>query len=176
VTRRDWDIDTLKATLDVAQRDLDAENDRMKVLDSKLSSLATFSGLTLSVTATLGANVVVAGRLCQAFTVALGAVLVLAALALLLGVFSCFRGLRPKEYRGITLKAAASRVTPTRLGLPPQEALPVLAATYYTDLLPAARAANNVKLDRVVDAFRWTRLGLGLLVGALVLAVVGAVA
>ncbi len=147
----------------------------MKVLDGKLSTLATFSGLSVSISASLGASVLVTGRLCAEFTIALGVILTFAVVMLLLTTLTAFRGLRPKEYRGITLEAAEKRVTPRRLRQSPQEALAVLAATYYTDVLPAARAANGVKLDKVGEAFGYARWGLIGLVAAVVLTAIGAV-
>jgi hypothetical protein len=70
-----FQLETVKATLDCARADVDFEDDRMKVLDGKLSTLATFSGLSVSISASLGANVLVAGKLCTGFTIALGATL-----------------------------------------------------------------------------------------------------
>lgn len=147
----------------------------MQALDSKLSTLAMFSGLSVSISASLGASVLVAGQLATGFTVALGVTLAFAVLMLLCTTLKAFQGLRPKQYRGITLASAQSRVTPRRLRRDPAAALAVLAATYYTDVLPAARTANGVKLDLVTDAFRYARCGLVGLVVAVVLTAVGAV-
>jgi hypothetical protein len=170
-----FQLETVKATLDCARADVDFEDDRMKVLDGKLSTLATFSGLSVSISASLGANVLVAGKLCTGFTIALGATLTLAVAMLLATTLTAFRGLRPKQYRGITMAVATARVTPRRLSVEPDQALAVLASTYYTDILPAARAANNVKLDRVRAAFRYAAVGLIALVAAVVLTAIGAV-
>jgi hypothetical protein len=57
-----FEFETVKATLECARADVDAEDDRMKVLDSKLSTLAAFSGLSVSISASIGANVLVAER------------------------------------------------------------------------------------------------------------------
>jgi len=167
--------ETAQAILDCAKADVVAEDDRMKVLDDKLSTLATFSGLSVSISASLGANVLVARELDVGFTIALGVTLTAAVVMLLLTTLTAFRGLRPKEYRGLTLDSAKSRVTPRRLRADPAEAMAVLAATYYTDILPAARSANNVKLEKVGDAFRYARIGLIGLVVAVVLTATGAV-
>jgi hypothetical protein len=56
--------------------------------------------------------VLVAGDLCTEVTIAVGFFLTAGVLMLLLTVFAAFRGLRPKEYRGITLPVATARVTP----------------------------------------------------------------
>lgn len=170
-----FQFETVRATLECARADVEAEDDRMKVLDAKLSNLATFSGLSVSISASLGANVLVAGKLCIGFTIALGIVLTFAVSMLLATALVAFRGLRPKQYKGITMDVARARVTPRRLARDPGEALAVLASTYYTDILPAARAANNVKLDRVRSAFRYAAVGLIALVGAVVLTAIGAV-
>lgn len=170
-----FQLETIKATLECARADVEMEDDRMKVLDTKLSTLASFSGLSVSISASLGTNVLVAGKLCTGLTIALGITLTFAVSMLLATALTAFLGLRPKQYRGITMEVARSRVTPRRLAGEPGEALAVLASTYYTDILPAARAANNVKLDRVRAAFRYAALGLTALVAAVVLTALGAV-
>jgi hypothetical protein len=170
-----FEFETVKATLECARADVEAEDDRMKVLDSKLSTLAAFSALSVSISASIGANVLVAGKLCTGFTIALGVTLTVAVVMLLLTTLTAFSGLRPKPYRGITMEAAKARVTPRRLAAEPGEALAVLASTYYTDILPAARAANDAKLDRVRGAFRYAAFGLVALVTAVVLTALGAV-
>lgn len=168
-------LETVKATLECARADVEAEDDRMKVLDGKLGTLATLSGLSVSISASLGATVLASGRLGTWFTLGLGLALGVAVVMLLRTVLAAFRGLRPKEYRGITLAAAEARVTPRRLALPPEDALAILAATYYTDILPAARSANNVKLGRVTEAFAHARVGLSALIAAVLVTAVGAV-
>jgi hypothetical protein len=173
--RAPFEFETVKATLECARADVEAEDDRMKVLDSKLSTLAAFSALSVSISASIGANVLVAGKLCTGITIALGVTLTVAVLMLLLTTLTAFRGLRPKPYRGITMDVAKARVTPRRLATEPGKALAVLASTYYTDILPAARAANDAKLDRVRGAFRYAALGLIALVTAVVLTALGAV-
>lgn len=169
------EFETVKATLECARADVDAEDDRMKVLDSKLSTLAAFSGLSVSISASIGANVLVTGTLCTGFTIALGATLTFAVLMLLMTTLTAFSGLRPKPYRGITMEVAEARVTPRRLATEPGQALAVLASTYYTDILPATRVANDAKLDCVRGAFRYAALGLIALVAAVVLTALGAV-
>jgi len=162
-------LETVRATLESARADVEAEDDRMKVLDGKLNTLATFSGLSVSISASLGANVLASGGLSSAYSIALGLALTVAALLLFLTAITAFQGLRPKEYKGLTLDAARSRVTPRRLGEEPEMALAIMASTYYTDVLPSARAANGVKLDKVSKAFQYARLGLiGLIVSILV--------
>jgi hypothetical protein len=76
-------LDTARATLDCARADVDEETDRMKVLDGKLTNIAAFSGLALSIGGAVGSSVVVSGRLGLGFTIALGAVLSIAVSLLL---------------------------------------------------------------------------------------------
>jgi hypothetical protein len=171
----EFDLDTVKATLECAMSDVEAEDDRMKVLDAKLSNLATLSGLSVSISASLGANVLVAGKLCNSFTLALGAVLTFAVGMLLMTTLTAFQGLRPKPYKGLTMKSAKQRVTPKRLTRPAPDAIATLAATYYVDILPAARAANDIKLEKVSTAFDYAAAGLIALVFAVVLTALGAV-
>jgi hypothetical protein len=171
----EWDLDTVKATLDCARADVDAEYDRMKVLDSKLSMLAMFSGLSVSIIAALGAGVLVEGGLNSGFSIALGAVLASAAFLLLLTTQAAFSGLSPKKYRELAPDAAKARVTPRRLREKPEKALATMASTYYVRVLPAARKANAVKLDRVNVAFKRAALGLFLLIVAILLTAVGSV-
>jgi hypothetical protein len=175
VAAAQFDLDTVKATLECARADVAAEDERMQVLDGKLSNLATLAGLSVSISASLGANVLAAGALCTGFTIALGAVLTIAAALLLKTVLVAFDGLRPKPYRGLTRKSAIARVTPKRLSQPGPEAMATLAATYYVDILPAARVSNDVKLEKVADAFVYAKGGLIALVGAVILTAIGAV-
>ena len=170
-----FQLETVKATLECARADVEAEDDRMKVLDSKLSNLATLSGLSVSISASLGANVLVTGKLCTSFTIALGVALTFAVVMLLLTTMTAFEGLRPKPYKGLTMKSAKQRVTPKRLSRSAPEAIATLAATYYVDILPAARAANDIKLEKVSRAFDYAAWGLIALVCAVVLTALGAV-
>ena len=170
-----FELETAKATLECARADVEAEDDRMKVLDSKLSNLATLSGLSVSISASLGANVLVTGALCTLFTIALGATLTFAVVMLLLTTMTAFEGLRPKTYKGLTMKSATQRVTPKRLSRSAPEAIATLAATYYVDILPAARAANDIKLEKVSHAFNYAAYGLVALVFAVILTALGAV-
>jgi hypothetical protein len=168
------DLDTVKATLDCTRADVEEEMDRMKVLDSKLSNVASFAGVSLSVSGAVGANVVSANVFPLGFTIALGAVLATAVLLLAIGVTVCFSGLMPKDYRGISLDAASQRVTPTQLRRPATEAIPNLASTYATVVLPQARATNSKKVAATKRAFALVAAGLFGVVLALVLTVVAA--
>jgi hypothetical protein len=168
-------LNTARATLDCARADVDEETDRMKVLDGKLTNIAAFSGLALSIGGAVGSSVVVSGRLGLGFTIALGAVLSIAVSLLLARAILALSGLAPKNYRGITLEAARARVTPKRLELAPEEAVARLASTYYTAMLPQAREANQARCEAFKWAFRLVAGGLAGLVSGLILSSVGAV-
>ena len=51
------------ATLECARADLDYEIDRTRSLDSKLTGIASLSGLALSIGAGVGASIVAGGKL-----------------------------------------------------------------------------------------------------------------
>lgn len=163
------------ATLDCARADYESEIDRSRSIDSKLTDIAALSGLALSIGAAVGASVVVSGDLRQGFTIALGAVLSVAAIFLLLAALIALSGLTPKPFQGISLKAAEDRVTDERLEGDPAEAITKLAATYYRNMLPKARETNGIKVARVRIAYWCVGVGLGGLVAGLILATVAAV-
>src|SRR4051794_10464683 len=88
-----WPLETVKATVEAARSDVLFESERMKTLDNKLVSIAAFSGVSLSVSGSVGASVVANGSLSLGFTIALGATLTVAVLLLLIAVLCCFAGL-----------------------------------------------------------------------------------
>lgn len=169
-----FELETVKATLECARADIDEETDRMKVLDQKLTSIGAFSGIALSIGGSVGSSVVVAGELSQGFTIALGSVLGVALVLLLAGAVIALRGLMPKDYAGTSLKASADRLTKRRLSMQPEAAIARLAAT-YRDLLPQARATNKLKVTAVRRAYVLVGFGLGGLALGLILSTVGAV-
>lgn len=172
----DFDPETVKATLEQAREDVGAEMDRAQALDAKLTSVAGFSGVSLSISGAVGAGVVVNGDLPTCWAAAVGVLLVVA-IALLLGaVVVCFSGLSPKDYHGLPESVATARVRPDRLRKPVLDTLAVFASTYYTRLLPEARKANNAKVDAARAVYRLVALGFGALGLGVVVAVVGAVA
>lgn len=168
-------IDTAKATLECAQADVADERDRARALDDKLVSIASFSGVALSIGASVGATVVVSGTLNLGFTIALGAVLSIASLSLLGAAMVSLVGLAPKGFQGTSLSAAKERVTEGRLSTDPAKAIGELAATYYVSMLPEARQTNKAKVKAVRRALFLVGGGLGGLVLALILSSVAAV-
>jgi hypothetical protein len=163
------------ATLECARADIESEIDRARSLDSKLTGIASLSALALSISAAVGASVVVSGSLGQGFTIALGADLSIAALLLLGAALIALSGLAPKKFQGLSLKAAEERVSDERLSGETGEALAKLAATYYRNMLPEARETNGTKVKRVRLAYWFVGFGLAGLVLGLILATVAAV-
>jgi hypothetical protein len=167
-------VETAKATLDCARADVGAELDRARSLDLKLTQIAAFSGLTLSISGTLGGTVLVAGRLPGFFEFAAGTSLGLGVALLFVAIASCFHGLFPKGYEGISLSVARDRVRPSRLSQEPAHAVGVLASTYYTAILPPARRANVVKVGATKQAYKLVGSGLLAVVVGLLLIIIGA--
>lgn len=146
----------------------------MKILDSKLTNLAAFSGVSLSVTSSVGGSVIAAERVALGFQIALGAVLFVSAVLLLLGVVVCFRNLTPKLYLGIDEKAADKRLMAKQLKRDPEVVLLGYAAT-RVDELKRARSINERKADAATRAFRLIGGGFAALILAVPLIVVGTV-
>lgn len=161
-------------TLECARSDLAEETERTRVLDEKLTSIAGFSAIALSIGGGVGSSAVVGGDLKLGLTIALGAVLSLAVVFLLIGALTALRGLHPKDYEGISLKAFDERLTKPRMRMDPREAIAKMAAT-YRDYLPQARNSNKAKVKAVKRAHLFVGIGLGLLATGLVLSAVGAV-
>ena len=157
------DLESVKATLEAARADVDAERDRTDSLDRKLTNIAAFAGLSLSISGAVGGTVLAAGRLNPGFTIALGSVLSLAAVLFLASVIACFVGLAPKPYEGIADRGARKRISRKRLERPPEEVLRILANTYYLKFLPQARQSNHTKVRRVKIAFWFVGGGFAIL-------------
>lgn len=170
----DWSLETAQATFDANDKDLQREEDRMRTVDGKLTQLAAFSGLSISISASLGANAVLAHRLKPGFQIALGATLVVAIVLLLATVVVAFSHLSPKLYSGIAETAVLDRTRKSRLGRPAPAALAKMART-TADVLVSARKVNDRKAEGTRKAFALARAGFALLAVALALAVVGAV-
>lgn len=173
--RRKLKTEIAIATLECARADLDYEIDRTRSLDSKLTGVASLSGLALSIGAGVGGSIVADGKLSLGFTIALGAVLSVASLLLLAAAGVALWGLTPKPFQSLSLKAAEDRVSDERLSGEPADAIGQLAATYYKRMLPEARATNAKKVDHAKWAYRLVGAGLGGLVLGLILTTVAAV-
>ncbi|MFL5901746.1 MAG: hypothetical protein ACJ75S_11170 [Solirubrobacterales bacterium] len=173
--RRKLKTEIAIATLECARADLDYEIDRTRSLDSKLTGIASLSGLALSIGAGVGASIVAGGELSLGFTIALGAVLSFASLFLLAAAGVALWGLTPKPFQSLSLKAAEDRVSDERLSGEPADAIGQLAATYYKKMLPEARDTNAKKVDHARWAYRLVGAGLGGLVLGLILTTVAAV-
>jgi hypothetical protein len=168
-------LETAKATLECARADVADEHERARSLDGKLVSIASFSGVALSISAAVGASVVVSGGLALGFAIALGAVLSVAALLLLGAAMVALVGISPKSYAATSTEAAAERVTRKRLAMEPAWAIGELAATYNVSMLPKARKVNEAKVKAVRRALYLVGGGLGGLVAALILSAIAAV-
>jgi hypothetical protein len=172
---RPLSLEIARATLECARSDIDAESERARALDGKLTGIAQLSGLALSIGASVGASVLVGGGLSRGYAIALGAVLSTASLLLLAAASVALSGLSPKGFEGVSLAAARDRVDDERLRLEPADAIAELAATYAVGMLPQARATNKVKVTRARHAYWLVGCGLGGLVLGLVLTSVAAV-
>jgi hypothetical protein len=154
---------------------LDDELDRSRSLDSKLTGIASLSGLALSIGAGVGASIVAGGELSHGFTIALGSVLSIASLLLLGAATVALWGLTPKPFQSLSLEAARDRVSDERLSGDAADAIGELAATYYIRMLPEARETNDKKVRHAHRAYRLVTAGLAGLVLGLVLTTVAAV-
>jgi hypothetical protein len=56
-------LDSVQAVADAARADVDAQVARARALDAKLSTIAAFCGVSISVSGALGASVVLSHRL-----------------------------------------------------------------------------------------------------------------
>lgn len=168
-------LEIAQATLECARADIDSESERARALDAKLTGIASLSGLALSIGASVGASVLVGSNLKPGFAIALGSALSVAALLLLAAAVVALSGLAPKGFEGVSLAAAADRVSDERLSLDPADAIAELAATYAVGMLPKARTTNKLKARRVRIAYWLVGAGLGGLVSSLILTSVAAV-
>ena len=169
-----YDLETAKATLDACTQDLKSEEERMRALDGKLTQLAAFSGVSISISGGLGGSVLASGRLPLGFAIALGASIAVAAGFLLAGVITAFRTLSPKLYQGVDEQAVIARTTPNALRREPSEAVATFAATRRI-VLVEARQINDRKADCATRTFRWVGCGFSALVVALLVTAIGSV-
>jgi hypothetical protein len=115
-----------------------------RTIDGKLTQLAAFSGVSISISGAIGGSVLAAQHLPAAFLIALGACLGLAALWLLAGVILAFRALAPKLYEGTDEREVIARTTPNTLRSDPATVIATFAGT-HRDVLVAARKINDQK-------------------------------
>jgi hypothetical protein len=169
-----YDLETVKATLEACTHDLSEEDDRMRTIDSKLTQLAAFSGVSISISAAVGGSVLAAGHLKHGFLIALGSCIGAAACLLLAAVVIAFRALSPKWYRGIDESAPVIRTKPEALVREPSEAIAEIAAG-RRDMFLTARKVNDKKAKATTRTFVCAGLGFGLLVAGLLITAVGSV-
>jgi ABC-type transport system involved in multi-copper enzyme maturation permease subunit len=170
----DYQLETARATLDACTADLSDEERRMQTVDGKLTQLAAFSGVSLSISASVGGSVVAARHLSLGFSIALGACLVVASALLLSAVIVAFRALSPKLYHGVDEAAVIDRTTPNALEADPAEAMARFAAS-RRDILIIARGINDQKADATAHVFVLVGLGFAALVLGVVVTTVGSV-
>lgn len=169
-----YNVETARAALEACTHDLDREEDRMRTIDGKLTQLAAFSGVSISISGGLGGSVLAAQHLDLGFAIALGASIAIAAILLLIAVVSAFAALSPKKYQGVDENAVIERTTPNSLNREPSHALATYAAS-RRDALIAARKINDQKAKATTRTFWFVALGFGMLVIALLVAAVGSV-
>ncbi len=146
----------------------------MRIIDGKLTNLAAFSGLSISVSGGVGGSVLATGRLPLGFAIALGSTLALAATLLLGGVVTAFKGLKPRGYQGVEESAAEARLLQGSLERDVQDAWASFAATLVVNLV-SARQANDAKATAAIRTFWLVGAGFSLLVLAIVVVAVGSV-
>lgn len=146
----------------------------MRTIDGKLTQLAAFSGVSISISGGLGGSVLAAQSLDLGFAIALGASIAIAAILLLIAVVSAFAALSPKKYQGVDENAVIERTTPNSLNRETSHALATYAAS-RRDALIAARKINDQKARATGRTFWFVALGFGMLVIALLVAAVGSV-
>lgn len=164
--------DTLRITLDCVRTDYDDEIERTSAIDTKLTNVAAFAGVSLAIGGSLGGNVLTSGKIDDGFEIHIAVSLGLAVAFLTTAILVCFRGLWPAPFRGIELDAAKDRIRPDRLAS--EDAVEMLASTYATSLLPSARGENNRKAKTAKWAYVFVQLGFTALAVSLVLTVIGA--
>ncbi len=169
-----WGAGTAQATYQACARDLASEEDRMRIIDGKLTNLAAFSGVSIAISGSVGGSVLAGGKLALGFAIALGATIAVAATLLLCGVVTAFRGLSPKAYEGIDEPSAEARVEQGSLERTADEAWARFASTLVVHLV-SARQANDAKADATTRAFWLVGAGFAILVLAIVVTAVGSV-
>jgi hypothetical protein len=169
-----YNLQTVMATLEACTHDLSEEDDRMQTIDGKLTQLAAFAGVSISISGGLGGSVLVAGHLPQGFRIALGACVGLAASFLLAAVIIAFRALSPKLYRGIDENTPKQRTKPEALAREPELTIAEIAAG-RRDIFLTARSVNDRKARATTRTFVCAGLGFGFLVIGLITIAVGSV-
>lgn len=169
------DPETVRAVADAARADVEGQLTRARALDTKLSNVAAFCGVSLSVSSTLGVNLLLPHRLDQSFRVAAGATLIASLLCLLAAVWISFRGLKPKAFEGLAPERGERRVDREWIAQDPRQVLWTMASTNYVKLWPRAHAIAAKKAGSVTAAVRWASAGLFGVVLTVVIAVVGSV-
>lgn len=169
-----FDLETAKATLEACTHDLDREEDRLRAIDGKLTQLAAFAGVSISISGSVGGSVLAAGRLPLGFLIALGCCVTVASGLLLAAVIIAFRALSPKLYRGVDEEAVIARTTPDALRRKPEGAIATFAAS-RRDVLVQARFINDQKAAATTRTFLCAGLGFGVLVLGVVVTAAGSV-
>lgn len=169
-----YNVETARVTLAACEFDLDREEERMRNLDAKLTQLATFSGVSITISGGLGANVLAGGRLPDGFLIALGSCVGLAGVLLLCAVVTAFRALAPKKYLGADESALLERTTPNALKRHPDHVLASIAAT-RREVLFAARKINDRKARLTARVFFMVGLAFAALVCGLIVTAVASV-
>jgi hypothetical protein len=169
-----YNLATAEATLEACTHDLAQEDERMKTIDGKLSQLAAFCGVSISIVGGVGGTVLAKGSLPHGFSIALGASVGVAAVFLLATVVFAFRALSPKLYRGIDESAVEARTTPDALNREPSDAIAVIAAG-RRDVFKTARNVNDKKAEQAIRLYICAGLGFGFLVVGVLIVAVGSV-
>ena len=169
-----YNLRTAEAVLEACVWDLEAEEARMRTIDGKLTQLAAFSGVSISISGAIGGSVLAAQHLPAAFLIALGACLGLAALWLLAGVILAFRALAPKLYEGTDEREVIARTTPNTLRSNAASVIATFAGT-RRDVLIAARKINDQKAKATTTAVICVVVGASFLVAGLLVTAVGSV-
>jgi hypothetical protein len=169
-----YNLQTAQAVLEACTHDLSEEDDRMKTMDGKLTQLAAFSGVSISISGSVGGSVLAAGHLKHGFLIALGSCIGVAACLLLAAVVIAFRALSPKWYRGIDESAPVMRTTPEALLRDPSVAIAQIAAG-RRDIFLTARRVNDKKAKATVRTFVCAGLGFAFLVAGLLITAIGSV-
>jgi hypothetical protein len=149
---------TVEALLETTWRMADGEADRTDGLDRKASTVATFSSLVLSLTATLG------GRLLEAFSHPLAFGLYLFGLVALIASVACaVRALFPKEH--ITLAMGYLERFPkwSEVRKRPEQVRGETITT-LVEAIALERRTNEAKVRNVRWAFGLLLVGLGFVV------------
>jgi hypothetical protein len=169
-----YNPETVRAALAACEWDLDREEARMRGLDSKLTQLAAFSGVSISISGGLGAGVLAGGRLDEGYLISLGACTGLAGVLLLLGVITAFRALAPKDYTGVDETGVIERTTPNGFRRRPEEAMAKVSASRREALI-AARAINDRKATSARVVYLFVGSGFAALVAGLIFTAVASV-